>query len=82
MIFRKESVEATFSLDEKTDLRCIAKNIDEAKKMAEEHSGKKLVLTGWKIVLVLIIINKDIKIIVNIDQNKREIMRENITGGL
>ena len=51
MIFRKESVEATFSLDEKTDLRCIAKNIDEAKKMAEEHSGKKLVLTGWKIVL-------------------------------
>ena len=28
------------------------------------------------------IINKDIKIIVNIDQNKREIMRENITGGL
>ena len=51
MIFRKESVEATFSLDEKTNLRCIAKNIDEAKKMAEEHSGKKLVLTGWKIVL-------------------------------
>ena len=51
MIFRKESVEATFAFDEKTDLRCIAKNIDEAKKMAEEHSGKKLVLTGWKIVL-------------------------------
>ena len=64
MIFRKESVEATFSLDEKTNLRCIAKNIDEAKKMAEEHSGKKLVLTGWKIVLgrkdrgTILIVNK------------------------
>ena len=64
MIFRKESVEATFALDEKTDLRCIAKNIDEAKKMAEEHSGKKLVLTGWNIVLgrkdrgTILIVNK------------------------
>ena len=64
MIFRKESVEATFRLDDKTDLRCIAKNIDEAKKMAEEHSDKKLVLTGWKIVLgrkdrgTILIVNK------------------------
>ena len=64
MIFRNESVEATFSLDEKTDLRCIAKNIDEAKKMAEEHSGKKLVRTGWKTVLgrkdrgIILIVNK------------------------
>ena len=64
MIFRKESVEATFSLDEKTDLRCSAKNIDEAKKMTEEHSGKKLVLTGWKIVVgrkdrgTILIVNK------------------------
>lgn len=51
MIFRKESVEATFSLDEKKDLRCIAKNIDETKKMAEDYSGKKLVLVARKIVL-------------------------------
>ena len=64
MIFRKESVEATFKQKKKTNLRCIAKNIDEAKKMAEEHSGKKLVLTGWKIVLgrkdrgTILIVNK------------------------
>jgi len=51
LIFRKESVEATFSLDEKTDLRCIAKNIDEAKKMAQEYSGKPLILVARKIVL-------------------------------
>lgn len=51
MIFRKESVEATFALDEKTDLRCIAKNIDEAKKMAEEYAGKPLVLVTREIVL-------------------------------
>ena len=51
MIFRKESVEATFRLDDKTDLRCIAKNIDEAKKMAEDYSGKPLILVARKIVL-------------------------------
>lgn len=51
MIFRKESVEATFSLDEKTNLRCIAKNIDEAKKMVEEYSGKPLILIARRIVL-------------------------------
>ena len=51
MIYRKESVEATFRLDDKTDLRCIAKNIDEAKKMAEEYSGKPLLLVARRIVL-------------------------------
>ena len=51
MIFRKESVEATFRLDDKTDLRCIAKNIDEAKKMAEDYSGKPLILVARRIVL-------------------------------
>lgn len=51
MIFRKESVEATFALDDKTNLHCIAKNIDEAKKMAEEYSGKPLILVARKIVL-------------------------------
>lgn len=51
MIFKRESVEATFDLDDKTELRCVAKNIEQAKKMAEEYSGKQLVLIARKIVL-------------------------------
>lgn len=46
MIFKRESVEALFALDEDTKLHCIAENIEAAKRMAEEYSGMPLVLTG------------------------------------
>ncbi len=81
LIFRKESVEATFAIDEKTDLRCIAKNIDEAKKMAEEYSGKPLTLVARKIVLgcknrgSIAIVNKPCFAIKDSEKKCREVVR-------
>jgi len=49
LIFRKNYIQVTFVQDDNTRLCFIAKNIEQAKKMAEEYSGKPLKLVSWNL---------------------------------